>query len=440
VRWHEMELHLSHAWGPLTDQIFGLENQGSFTVGADLTGNLGRAGGALGGTTHAPAKGNPIISAGLGGINLAAVGIKDSALVQSARVSTGTYKRTLDAQVAEPVSDAQWQALQGRLQKVFPDYQATELLPDGQEERLAQLHALYQQAGPPRRSPDPKAQADVLNETCRLWQQEQAAMLGAALVIPGARIELNVLGRSSLEQLPDLVVGHLGLRGTMNDVAATQAQVPGLQALMRALAHAEDTTQVRYVFEMKPQSIARINDGLMNSLRAARNVDQAPGAAVQSWASVVNEAVRDPDLYRLAAIALHNTDDNPSSLSLGLLGTSVSRSATASKQLFQAEIQVQYAPDGTVFAVEALESASRAVDRGFEPLRQAGLTPLQMARLQRGGGVFGPESPRAPESVAGTVQTAMSDASWAVSEDGYFTADEGSDDDGDLALQTPAAN
>jgi hypothetical protein len=400
MRWHEMELHLSHLWGEFANQNFGLENQGSFAFTADATAQL-RAGGSMGGTFQVPGKENPAVNAGLGNLQLAALVARDPALIQSARLTAGTYKRTLDATVAEPVQDKQWKALTAQLERDFPGQVTVAPLPEASAQRLALIANVWNNVQG-LVGPDQKLKADALDQLRRLHQQEEASIIGGATVMPGARIELNLMGRRALNELPGHVLAHLGLAGTMDQVRLATEAVPGMKESLQALQNLASTAQIRFVFEMRPAAMAQINDGLRQRLRAQKGLPvEAPDAQTR-WHDVVQDAVNRPDLYRLAAIATHNTDDNPSSFSVGLLGLTGTRSATASKQLFQAEMQMLYGPGDALVGVELLESAGRVVDAALDPLRQGSLMPLQLARLRRGEGVFGPPSPRTDRAVPAT--------------------------------------
>ncbi|PPU95624.1 transducer protein car [Xanthomonas hyacinthi] len=435
VHWNEMELHLDHAW---TD-IIGLEFQGradfSIDAGINLTAGAGVA--SAFGTVF-----RHLISALTGAGNLQLAGIRatsgdvqlplDAALGDTPdgmALGTASYKRTLDAKAASPITAASWEQMAGFLAKAFPEG-AAELdsldYPPTPSERIAFLqHAILRiqgerahaieardvldgatlrlqrqqaqaatlaAAGSLWHSRSESARADLLQMLHEMRLEETLAAQHRARLIPGARLELNLFGRESLDAIVTHALGHVGLGSQIGDVAALRRQVPGLNEVLRRFKDIPNVNQVRFIFEMRPQALTAINDAL-----AAKAGEQqaaalgAPVAAGMDWHAVLDKTRKSPDLYRLAAIAVHNTDANPVAHRVGLPFINLSTSAGTSHQLFEAEIQFRYGLYDRIQGAEVLEAGSRALQPSL---------PLDGVRMIGRQGIarssqFGPPSPRA---------------------------------------------
>lgn len=453
----EMELHLDHAWS----EILGLEFQGSIDFRASANAQI-RAGGFISTAWDLLSS-----SSGLGNLQVAAINASVSdmnlPLDRAARAATGvwntvtgrrdeapvlgtsTYKRTLDAQAGRSITPGEWASALTRLREASSDA-AAELgdaaMPALPSERIAFLDraiarlqgnaataveargafegpALVRQREDARIAMRSGAEAlwHVRSSVTRtrlveslkgLKQQELSAREHRARLVPGVRVELNLLGRESLDLLVTRALGHTGLGGKLAEAHAIKDRIPGLADVMSRFKGIDNINQVRFVFEMRPQALAAINDALalkeqQDALRVggtARTGDEeAPVPAVDNhspqldWREVLELARFSPDLYRLAVIAPHNTDDNPSIASVGLLGVTHTTSASASHQLFQAEVQFLYGMHDELAGVEVLEGGARALDKAFQPLRRAGVAPVALGSPAPDA-AFGPASPR----------------------------------------------
>lgn len=141
---------------------------------------------------------------------------------------------------------------------------------------------------------------DMLHQ---LRQEDAAAVQQRARVIPGARVEINMFGRESLDAVVSHAIGHYALGEKMRDVAEIRRKIPGLGDVLHRFKDIPHVNQVRFVFEMRPQAMVAINDAL-----AARQHAQAAAALGlpasndgMSWQDVLIAAQQSPDLYRLAA-------------------------------------------------------------------------------------------------------------------------------------------
>ncbi|KQV85629.1 hypothetical protein ASC87_08080 [Rhizobacter sp. Root1221] len=453
----EMELHLDHAW----NEILGLEFQGSIDFRASANAQI-RAGGFM-----ATAWDLLSSSSGLGNLQVAAINASVSdanlPLDQAARAATGvwntvtgrrdeapvlgtsTYKRTLDAQAGRSITPGEWTSALTRLREASSDA-AAELgdaaMPALPSERIAFLdraiarlqgnaataieaRGAFEGSALVRQREDARiatrsgadalwhvrssvARTRLVDSLKGLKQQELSAREHRARLVPGARVELNLLGRESLDLLVTRALGHTGLGGKLAEAHAIKDQIPGLADVMARFKGIDNINQVRFVFEMRPQALAAINDALalkeqQDALRVDRTAsiadEEAPAPALDNdgvqldWREVLELARYSPDLYRLAVIAPHNTDDNPSIASVGLLGVTHTTSASASHQLFQAEVQFLYGMHDELAGVEVLEGGARALDKAFQPLRRAGVAPVALSSPAPDA-AFGPASPR----------------------------------------------
>ena len=453
MHWNEMELHLDHAW----KNILGLEYQGrfdfntSFDAGLNIGSALSAAIGnmfarmdaltapnqsnlRLAGVNLAMGNGNffEMLNPALNGLKAlgALAGGPDGKL----GLAPATYKRTLDAEAAAPVGQEQWNAMGARLGKVFPQA-AVPPFTDLAGERMASIDALLvhiqgQEAlaleqgaapddqrwqedaraataravdsGQAWRPKSEAARADVLNDLKLLRQQDSTALQQRAMLIPGARIELNLLGKGSLDSTVTQAVGHWHLGAKMGELDAVKQQIPGMaDVLKRIKDNSENIDQVRFVFEMRPQALRALNDAmaLQRLQQAAAEGGPALSAPQQerlalSWHEVMHMARSSPDLYRLAVIVPHNTDDNPSAVNTGFLGFNHGRAASKAHQLFQSEVQLRYDMYDRLVGAEVLEGAGRALAKDFDAMQRQGVTPVAVPRAPLDEGHFAPPSPR----------------------------------------------
>ncbi|MCL1549757.1 transducer protein car [Xanthomonas nasturtii] len=442
VQWSQMELHLDHAW----QDIIGLEFQGRIGINAEVNAGI-NLGGSLTSVLGRNFKRlvNAVTGAGtlqLAGVRVASsdVQLPTNAILDDTRtgplLGTASYKRTLDTHAAQPVTRHRWDTLRARLKTVFPESSA-ELgameHPSTPEERSVLLRkALERIQGPDALAIEAGAalggaalarqrtlaaqatgaaavslwkggtaaeRAAVVDMLHQLRQEDAAAIQQRARVIPGARVEINMFGRESLDAVISHAIGHCALGEKMRDVAEIRRKIPGLDEVLRRFKDIPHVNQVRFVFEMRPQAMVVINDAL-----AARQHAQAAGALGlpassdgMSWQDVLVAAQQSPDLYRLAAIAVHNTDENPVTSRVGLPLLNVASTAVASHQLFQAEIQFRYGLYDRIEGAEVLEAGARALRRPLDRLQQAGVQALgqhQRAQVPQPGTV----SPRGERS------------------------------------------
>ena len=187
----------------------------------------------------------------------------------------------------------------------------------------------------------------------------------------------------------------------MGDLEQVKQQIPGLaEVLKRIKDNGENINQVRFVFEMRPQALRALNDAMDLERRrtAAANggapLDEAESNRLSmSWNEVLHAARSNPDLYRLAVIVPHNTDDNPSAANVGFLGFNHGRVAVKAHQLFHSEVQLRYDMYDKLVGAEVLEGAGRTLDQDFDGLRKAGVAPLAVPRPTLDDGHFAPPSP-----------------------------------------------
>lgn len=452
MHWNEMELHLDHAW----KNILGLEYQGrfDFSFAGDAGVNLGSAFSAAIGKVFDRLDSLALPNQSnlkLAGVNLALgngnfFGWANKAIegMQGLRGADGrlslapaTYKRTLDAEVTAPLGREQWQGMGAKLLKAFPEAPANDpalAFSDLSGDRLHRLETLLAKVQGPEAlaierdaAPDDRgwqararaatdravaggaawrprsesARADVVNELKTMLQQESTALQQRAMLIPGARIELNLFGKGSLDGAVSQAVGHWHLGSKMGDLEQVKRQIPGLaEVLKRIKDNGENINQVRFVFEMRPQALRALNDAMdLERRRAAAGNGGAPldeaesNRLSMSWNEVLHAARSNPDLYRLAVIVPHNTDDNPSVANVGFLGFNHGRAAVKAHQLFQSEVQLRYDMYDKLVGAELLEGAGRALDQDFDGLRGAGVAPLAVPRPTLDDGHFAPPSP-----------------------------------------------
>ncbi|HEX7983122.1 MAG TPA: AvrE-family type 3 secretion system effector [Duganella sp.] len=452
LHWNEMELHLDHAW----KNILGLEYQGRFDfntsldVGLNLASAFSVAIGKVVGDLDALIVPN-MSNIRLGGVNLAmgngnffgAInpvlnGLKELAnriagMDGNIALAPATYKRTLDAEATALVDREQWQGMGAKLLKAFP--QATDLefpaLPGDRYARIEELlgriqgrealgieraaapddqlwQGLAREAtaravlsGEAWRPKSEAARAEVLNELKLMRQQDDSAVHNRAMLIPGARIEINTLGKGALDQMVAQAVGHWHLGSKMAELDAARKQIPGLAGVLKTIKdNSENISQVRFVFEMRPQALRGLNDAMAlrrRQLAAAAGgpalTDAELGRLAMPWHEVMHKARSAPELYRLAVIVPHNTDDNPSAVNVGMLGFSHGRTANAPHQLFQSEVQLRYDMYDRLIGAEILEGAVRALDKDFEEMRREGVAPLAIPKPPLGDEYFAPPSP-----------------------------------------------
>lgn len=421
VQWSQMELHLDHAWR----DIIGLEFQGRVGINAEVNGGI-NLGGALTSVLGRNFKRLVNAATGAGTLQLAGVRVASSdvqlptdAILDDTRtgplLGTASYKRTLDTHVAQPVTLQGWDALRARLKAIFPESSA-ELgameYPATPEERsvvlrnvleriqgrgalaieagaalggavLAQQRALAAQATDAAaaslwRGGTASERAAVVDMLHQLRQQDAAAIQQRARVIPGARVEINMFGRESLDAVISHAIGHYALGEKMRDVAEMRRKIPGLGEVLRRFKDIPHVNQVRFVFEMRPQAMVAINDALAarQQAQAAAALGLPASSEGMSWQDVLIAAQQSPDLYRLAAIAVHNTDENPVNSRVGLPLLNVAATSVASHQLFEAEIQFRYGLYDRIEGAEVLEAGARALRRPLDRLQQAGVQAL----------------------------------------------------------------
>ncbi|WP_425479114.1 transducer protein car [Xanthomonas populi] len=437
VQWSQMQLHLDHAWR----EIIGLEFQGRVGLTAEVSGGINLSG-AL--TSVLGRNFARLVNAvtGAGNLQLAGVRVVSSdvqlptdAAVDDTRtrplLGTASYKRTLDTQAAQPVRPQAWDTMRRRLEEIFPeslgelgglDYPATPgerqavLLKaieriQGTQARaieaggalegpaLAQQRARAEQATLAEASSlwkggSPSERAAMLEMLHQLRQEDAAAIQQRARIIPGARVEINMFGRESLDAVVSHAIGHYALGEKMRDVAEMRRKIPGLGEVLRRFKDIPNVNQVRFVFEMRPQAMMSINDALAvkQHAHAAAALGLPAPTGAMAWRDVLVAAQQSPDLYRLAAIAVHNTDENPVTSRVGLPLLNVAATAVASHQLFEAEIQFRYGLYDRIEGAEVLEAGVRALRQSLDPLHQEGVQALG----QRQGSQILPSGPASP--------------------------------------------
>ncbi|UKE69485.1 transducer protein car [Xanthomonas cerealis pv. cerealis] len=445
MHWSEMELHLDHAW---TD-IIGLEFQGRADF--SMEGSLGLSAGGQTSTAFGAVFRNLITaltnvgSLQLGGVRVACgdaqlpLGAALSDAPDGLLLGTASYKRTLDAKAASPITPANWQHMAELLRKTFPEG-AAELdsldYPSLPSERIAFLEHVIDRVqgkgartieaqgaleGAPLRLQSVQARDATRQAAGSLWhsrsgikravvlqllqelrQEESLAARHRARLIPGARVELNMFGRESLDKVVTHALGHSGLGSKMGDLAEVRRQITGLDEVLRRFKDIPYINQVRFVFEMRPQAMTVINDALAAKVQEqdADMLGISTTASGMDWRSVLDKARSAPDLYRLAAIAVHNTDANMVGHQVGLPLVNLSTNAGTSHQLFEAEIQFRYGLYDQLQGAEVLEAGGRALQQRLQLDGTQAIGRQAIARSSQ----FGPPSPRGKRP---------SDAAWS---------------------------
>ena len=438
IHWAQMELHLDHAWR----KMIGLEYQGRLSFNAELNSTLNIGSGlarSIGDTF-----GHLInLATGNGNLQLAGIriGATDIQLPLDACRSdkttkpfygSGSYKRTLDTEVATPISEQEWQGMVTQLHTLCPESRlVSELLshPQLPSERIALLEmvidrlqgklargvetfgalegiALRRQRIAARQAtntveaslwhvPSEIARSTLLDRLHFLRQAELRAAQQRAQIIPGGRIEFNLFGRESLEAVVLHAIGHFGLGSRLADIEKVRQNIPGLDRVFRCFQHLPNVNQVRYVCEMRPQARIAINDALIlreQQMALGRSPSRDDGS--MDWRCVLDKARSSPDLYRLAAIIVHNTDENPSTQRIGLPFLGLASIGSTAHQLFLAEIQFNYGMYDELQGAEVLEAGSRAMLQPLHVLHRSHIEPIQHS-TSPGDISYDPPSPRA---------------------------------------------
>ena len=438
VHWAQMELHLDHAWR----KMIGLEYQGRLSFNAEFNNTINVGSGlarAVGDTF------GHLINLATGNGNLQLAGIRigstDIQLPLDAFrpdkttkpfYGSGSYKRTLDTELATSISEQEWQEMVSQLHSLCPESRlVAELLshPKLSSERIAILEmlidrlqgglargvetfgalegiALRRQRIAARQAtnsveaslwhvPSEIARSTLLDRLHFLRQTELRAAQQRAQIIPGGRIEFNLFGRESLEAVVLHAIGHLGLGSRLADIEKVRQNIPGLDRVFRCFQHLPNINQVRYVCEMRPQARIAINDALIlreQQMASGRSPSSNDGS--MDWRSVLDKARSSPDLYRLAAIIVHNTDENPSTQRIGLPFLGMASIGSTAHQLFLAEIQFNYGMYDELQGAEVLEAGSRAMLQPLHVLHRSHIEPIQPS-TSPGDISYDPPSPRA---------------------------------------------
>lgn len=439
AHWGQMELHLDHAW----KNIIGLEFQGRTDLNAELNSSFNVAS-TLSSVLGRQYKGliKALTSAGnlqLAGIRIGSADVQlptDTCFSDQHRgpfFGTSGYKRTLDTEASQPISQSDWEKMVERIHAVFPESEhefAHLPFPKGPSERVEILNHLIgriesrqaqdiekngvfegpglqfqrfhasqaMSASPVWQAPSAIARAEVVEMLTMLRQSEERAWQYRACIIPGARVEFNLFGREALETVVSHAIGHLGLGSKLGELDQIKHKIPGLDAVLRVMQAIPKVNQVRFVCEMRPQARFAINDALMmrDRLRALRFDDAPPTASSIDWSTVLEKVRTSPDLYRLAVIAVHNTDDNPTSTRVGLPLVNLATAGGSPHQVFSAELQFRYGLFDTLQGAEVLEAGSRALDLSLKPLLKSHVQAIGQ-RAAAGEVAFGPPSPRSGE-------------------------------------------
>lgn len=442
-QWSQMELHLDHAW----QEILGLEFQGRIALNAELNGGVNLAAGL---SSVLGRNFSRLINAATGAGNLQLAGVRlNSSDVQlptsvmtgdkqnAPQLGTASYKRTLDTQAAHPIAPQEWQQMRQRLASVFPESVAV-LGPMNYPATSAERIAVIRQAiksiqgkqasgieaggaldGEALKRQRSQAQEATSNEAHTLWkggtkmeraavvtslhqlrQQETTAVQQRARLIPGARIEINMLGRESLDAVMSHAIGHVALGEKMRDLAEVRQQIPALNEVLRRFKDIPKINQVRFVFEMRPQAMNAINDALEAKVhqQSAAALGLRSSSEGMDWRAVLNKTQQSPDLYRLAVLAVHNTDDNSVTNRVGLPFINLAASAGTSHQMFEGEIQFHYDLYDRLQGAEVLEAGGRALKQSLNPLQKVGIQVMGQHRSGVEAKLAGPESPRGESS------------------------------------------
>ena len=406
IHWAQMELHLDHAW----QKIIGLEYQGRLMFNAD-SGTAINIANSLSQSIGNSFRNLINLSTNNGSLQLAGIRVSSNQVqlpgnnfvksMQRPFMPTGTYKRTLDTLTAHPVTEEEWFAICAKLQDICPDSKNTaeihsfptkpstrldviekwvnalqggdaraieqEGALEGENLELQRVRAKHAtQAAMPTlwKTTNEIERGTIIDMLHQLRQQDIRASQHRAHLIPGVRVEFNLVGRESLERVLVHTIGHLGLGRRMEDLAGAHHSVAGLDQVLACFQRLPKINQVRFVCEMRPQARIAINDALImheEHIKQGIHSPESSNLPTIDWRTVLTKARDSADLYRLAAVIVHNTDDNPTSTRVGLPLASVSTTGTVSHQLFAAELQLRYGLYDVLEGIEVLEAGSRAL-------------------------------------------------------------------------------
>lgn len=338
VNWtaRDFLLKLQHAWEPIS----GYEYQGGSGWTANAFASLVEQGGLLPHVSDA-------FSLALRSLNITLEG----AMVEWSGVES--FKRTLDWQTATQVEPKAWQDLAAQAKATFPSQVMGHLNGVGFKEVIAaNLEAARTTWG----ARSEHERAAFVNRAEQMLLQDALAERGRAMLLPGAKIEINIPNVGALEDGRKGSSAHRSLGGVMESSLHAREAIPGLANAMRAMAKLEGTNDTRFVFQMDPAFINAVNRQMLEG--------------TLSWEELNTLARTMPAPYRLTEICAKNSDANRSAFSFNPLPVvAFNDSAEASQSLFTAEAHLRYGLDGRIVGCDLLPGAQRAV--GDQPLFRA---------------------------------------------------------------------
>lgn len=363
VNWtvRDFMLKLQHAWEPIS----GLEYQGGSGWTANAFASLVQQGALLPHVSDA-------FTLALRSLNVTLLG----ATVEWSGVES--YKRTLDWKAAAPVEPREWNELAALAKEVFPSQVIGHLGGPRFKETVA---AMLQDARTTWSARSEHERADFVNRAEQLLLQDACAEKGCAMLVPGAKIEINIPNVDALEKARKDSKAHRSLGPVMEASVRAQESIPGLAGAMKAMAALEGTNDTRFVFQMDPGYINAVNRQMLEG--------------TMSWDEFNVLARTMPAPYRLTEICAKDSDTNRSALSINPLPVVVfNDSGEASRSLFTAEVQLRYGLDGGIIGCDMLPSAQRAArDQPLlRPFAKQGIFPVSAADVE-----LPPQAPDLPK-------------------------------------------
>ena len=223
--------------------------------------------------------------------------------------------------------------------------------------------------------------AAFVNRAEQLLLQDALAEKGGAMLMPGAKIEINIPNVDALEKGRKNSKAHRSLGPVMESSLRARESIPGLASAMQAMAKMEGTNDTRFVFQMDPGYINAVNRQMLEG--------------TMSWDELNVLARTMPAPYRLTEICAKDSDTNRSALSINPLPVvAFNDSAEASRSLFTAEAHLRYGLDGSIIGCDLLPGAQRAArDQPlFQSFANQGVDPARIA-----GGPLPPQAPDLPK-------------------------------------------
>ncbi|GLU31991.1 AvrE-family type 3 secretion system effector [Trinickia caryophylli] len=339
-------LKLQHAWEPIS----GYEYQGGSGWTANAFASLVEQGGLLPHVSDA-------FTLVLRSLNVTLIG----ASVEWSGVES--FKRTLDWKTATPVPPEEWQQLAELAKTVFPSHAIGHM---GGPKFKDLIPAMLEDARTTWSASSEHERAAFVHRAEQMLLQDALAERGRAMLLPGAKIEINIPNVDALKKGQKSSKAHRSLGPVMESSVRARESIPGLDNAMRAMARLEGTNDTRFVFQMDPGYINAVNRQMLEG--------------TMSWEELNVLARTMPAPYRLTEICAKDSDTNRSALSINPLPVlAFNDSAETSRSLFTAEAHLRYGLDGSIIGCDLLPGAQRAArDQPLlQPFARADIHPVR---------------------------------------------------------------